>query len=709
MKKVYLLLLLLGSLALRAQNALDFDGSNDYIDCGNDTSIQIHGKYITLEAWIYPTAWKTNAYEGNIIAKEFNTSNYGYMLRCGAGGKLNFAIGDGSWHEITTANSVLSLNTWQHVAGTYDGNKMRLYLNGVAIDSLSYTGSIAKTPSNNLYIGAHLTYSRYYQGAIDEVKIWSICKSESEILNAKDDELCNPQNGLRAYYKFNQGKAAQNNLSVKKLNDLSGFANHGTLNNFALSGSGSNWIKGVGLQKASSNATIIADVCDRYLSPSRKFTWTQSGTFLDTIPTWFGCDSALSIQLTIRKPTSYAFSAHACDSFKIPGSNNYWKSSGNYTIKTKNMAGCDSTITVYLKIGGNRDTIYPVVCNAYTVPSGKRTLFVSGQYLDTLVDYRNCDSIVDIRLTVNTNKTSSIQLKGCKQVLSPSGKKIYTASGIYTDTLKTKTGCDSFIQVSVKLLNNSASVTASACNSYTSPDFRNTWTQSGTYYDTMTNVSFCDSVITYHITILKPSFASIEVQNCRFYISQGKKRKWTKSGLYADTLTNYRGCDSILNIKLLIPQTNTAVTRTGKNLVASSPSGEFRWLNCNNNFSFISGATSRNFTAPFIGSFAVEVTDSGCTDTSECLYIDNVSIASIASFNQFKVSPNPNAGSFEIETPVRLKHAVVRITDLKGCVLFECTYEEFEKENLNLSTEPGIYILELIAEAYHAMSLLKVN
>ena len=72
-------------------NALDFDGVDDKVDCGNDTSIQITGKYITLEAWIYPTAWKTNAFDGNVINKEYNTSNYGFMLRCGAGGKLNFA------------------------------------------------------------------------------------------------------------------------------------------------------------------------------------------------------------------------------------------------------------------------------------------------------------------------------------------------------------------------------------------------------------------------------------------------------------------------------------------------------------------------------------------------------------------------------------------------------------------------------------------
>ena len=111
---LYIFILSFVCIELYAQNALDFDGTDDKVDCGNDTSVQVSGKAITLEAWIYPTAWKTNAFDGNVINKEYNLSNYGYMLRVGAAGKLNFAIGDGTWREITTG-TILSLNTWQHL------------------------------------------------------------------------------------------------------------------------------------------------------------------------------------------------------------------------------------------------------------------------------------------------------------------------------------------------------------------------------------------------------------------------------------------------------------------------------------------------------------------------------------------------------------------------------------------------------------------
>lgn len=709
MKKILLVLALISFIFSNAQNTLDFDGSNDYVDCGNDTSIQINGKSITLEAWIYATSWKTNAYDGNIIAKEYNTSNDGYMLRCGAGGKLNFALGNGSWNEITTANTVLSLNTWHHVAGTYDGSMMRLYLDGVAIDSLSFNGSIPKTPNNNLYIGAHLTYSRYYQGQIDEVKIWNICRTASQIANSRYDELCSKTNGLRAYYKFNHGKPNLNNPTVKKLTDLSGFGNHGTLNNFGLTGNSSNWIKGQVYKKSVTDVSDTVVVCDRYLSPSRKFLWTKSGIYYDTIPTYFyGCDSAITVHLTVKKTSSSSFSAHACDSFKSPSGFYVWKTSGTYIDKLKNSLGCDSNITIYLKIGGNRDTIYPVVCNNYTVPSGKRTINISGNYFDTLVDYRNCDSIIDIRLKVNNNKSSNIVMSGCYSVMSPSGKKTFTQSGFYSDTIKTISGCDSFIGVQVKLLNSSATVNASSCKSYTSPDGRNTWTQSGTYIDTLMNMAFCDSFITYNIKILNPSYGNLKINACRNYVTPGKKRRWTHSGMISDTLVNHLGCDSILSIDLFIPTTDVSVSQTTKHLTALSSTGTFQWLDCSN-FSEISGATNKNFTATSIGNYAVEVTDSGCIDTSNCYNVSSVSIRGLTVNDELKISPNPSSGKFNLSIPSAIQNARIVVHDMTGRVIHEGFYENFKEEELELSTSAGTYILEIFAEAYHAIGFLNIK
>lgn len=137
---------------------------------------------ITLEAWIYPTSWRTNIYEGSIITKEQASGSAGYILRCGASGKLSFAFGSGSaFPELATTTSVLTLNTWQHVAATYDGTTMRLYVNGVEVANKAQTGTIALS-AKPVEIGRNNEYSsRYFTGRIDEARIFNVALDAATI------------------------------------------------------------------------------------------------------------------------------------------------------------------------------------------------------------------------------------------------------------------------------------------------------------------------------------------------------------------------------------------------------------------------------------------------------------------------------------------------------------------------------------------------
>lgn len=144
MRHFYILLLsiLTGTTSI-AQTALSFDGVNDFVNCGNDPSLNITGTAITLEAWVYPTSFQPNIWQGNVINKN-DVSQTGYMLRVGGTGQINFNFGSfGAWNELNTGANVVSLNTWQHIAGTYDGTTSRIYVNGVEVASANYSTSIA--------------------------------------------------------------------------------------------------------------------------------------------------------------------------------------------------------------------------------------------------------------------------------------------------------------------------------------------------------------------------------------------------------------------------------------------------------------------------------------------------------------------------------------------------------------------------------------
>lgn len=244
MKRFYILIFfLLCGTALFSQsaNSLDFDGSNDEVNCGNHSSIQITGTAITLEARVKINSFASAPYAGSIIVKE-GSGQSGYLLRVGGNGIVNFNLGSGDWNELNTPENSVSLNTWHHIAATYDGSTQKIYVDGDLVDSRNMSLNIINASSADLMIGDSYSYSgRNIDAVIDEVRIWNTTRTQAELSGNMSSELILPQTGLVAYYKFNQGTANGNNSGQTTLKDEIGNSN-GTLQSFALSGSSSNWV-----------------------------------------------------------------------------------------------------------------------------------------------------------------------------------------------------------------------------------------------------------------------------------------------------------------------------------------------------------------------------------------------------------------------------------------------------------------------------------
>ena len=343
------------------QNAISFDGTNDQVDCGNDTSVQITGTAITLEAWIYPTSWKTNIWQGNIINKEA-LSGGGYMLRCGAGGKLNFNIGSGpGWNEISSSTNILTLNTWQHVAGTYDGSFLRIYLNGVLVDSLTKTITMANSTSA-LGVGFAPIYagSRNFPGKIDEVRVWNVTRSKAEIAANMNNELCVIPSSVKAYYTFNQGIASGTNTTVTTLTDLSSNGNTGTLSNIALSGTTSNWVTGQTLTPGAVVSTNNISACGSYTMPDGRVI-TVAGTYYDTLPSSTPCDSLIGYNISFPPAIiSNTINDVGCINYTT-ALGNLITTSGTYYDTISTGSGCDTTVEYNITISGPvDDSVYRV-------------------------------------------------------------------------------------------------------------------------------------------------------------------------------------------------------------------------------------------------------------------------------------------------------------------------------------------------------------
>jgi hypothetical protein len=149
-----------------------------------------------------------------------------------------------------------------------------------------------------------------------------------------------------------------------------------------------------------STSTLNMISCGNYTAPSGNLL-TASGTYLDTIPNFAGCDSLITINLTINQPSTAAITVNTCSNYNAP-SGTIYTVSGVYSDTIANTSGCDSVITINLTINQHStSSITANSCNTYTAPSGI-TYSASGTYNDTITNSSGCDSIITITLSIDT-------------------------------------------------------------------------------------------------------------------------------------------------------------------------------------------------------------------------------------------------------------------------------------------------------------------
>jgi len=156
-------------------NALTFNGTSALVTINNAASLQLTSG-MTLEAWVYPSSvssvWEDVIYKAN--DNYFLEGTSPNSSRPAAGGIL------GGFYLEVYGPTALTANTWAHLAATYDGATIRLYVNGAQVASRAQTGAIA-TSTNPLQIGGDSLYGGYFAGRIDEVRIYNRALSVAEI------------------------------------------------------------------------------------------------------------------------------------------------------------------------------------------------------------------------------------------------------------------------------------------------------------------------------------------------------------------------------------------------------------------------------------------------------------------------------------------------------------------------------------------------
>jgi hypothetical protein len=628
------------------QNALNFDGTDDYVQTTYEGISGTGAR--TVEAWIRTTviASPTDGGVQQII------TDWGTFV---TGGRFTFNLLWSNAIRVEVGGSGLSgtipVNdgVWHHVACVYDPldvlNPYALYVDGVLDIEGDIPTDINTTLGTDLRIGRRVDNARHFDGDIDEVRVWDFARTQDEIIADMNNEYCSVPEGMVAYYKFNHGIAGGSNPGEVTLEDFAGGGYDGELMNFALSGPTSNWVEGVDLASFITS-DVFAATCLAFTVPSGDETYYASGTYMDTLTSVFGCDSILTIEVEL----GYA-------------------------------------------LGEMTET----ACETFTVPSGDETYMVSGVYMDTLPAIGGCDSIITINLSVNYSAEFAFEESICDEYEAPSGA-IYTESGIYLDTISTVLGCDSILTIDLEILEATySSFAVEACNTYEAPSGED-YTESEIVTDIIENEAGCDSIITIDITIHEDAEATIDVTVCDSYTVPSGDETYYESGEYEDVIMTEFGCDSVLTINLTIEPLDVSVTNSDPTLMADLGGVSYQWVNCDEDFAEIPGASDQSFSPAANGNYAVIITDGECVDTSDCYAIVTVGI-STNELQTLSFYPNPTTGLITIDLPEYEELIGVEVMTSEGKIVQSATNGGSQKVELYIEGVSGIYFVNVITES----------
>ena len=268
-----------------------------------------------------------------------------------------------------------------------------------------------------------------------------------------------------------------------------------------------------------------------------------------------------------------------------------------------------------------------------------------------MIAANGCDSTATLNLTINNTSSGPENVSTCQNFTWNANNTTYNSSGTYTAILIAANGCDSTATLNLIINNTSSgSETVSTCQNYTWDTNSITYNSSGTYTANLIAANGCDSIATLNLTINSPSSGTDSQTNCNAFTWINGITYTNSNSTATHTLQNAAGCDSIVTLNLTINSVDVSTTQTeGINLSANANGGTYQWINCDNGFSQILGATDQNYTATVNGNYAVIVTENTCSDTSDCININNVGLNDSKEIDILKLYPNPTDGKVTLE------------------------------------------------------------
>ena len=249
--------------------------------------------------------------------------------------------------------------------------------------------------------------------------------------------------------------------------------------------------------------SITAAICEGSTYAWNGSDISEAGTYTQTLQAVNGCDSTVTLTLTVNPVASTTLSATICEGSVYTENGFNVSEVGTYTQNLQTINGCDSIVTLTLTVNPVANTTLSVaICEGSTYTENGFNESETGTYTQNLQTVNGCDSIVTLNLTVSTVINNDITAAICEgSVYTENGFNV-SEPGTYTQNLQSVNGCDSVVTLTLTV-NPTYNITIDASINEGETYEENGFSESeaGTYVHTLQAVNGCDSVITLNLTV----------------------------------------------------------------------------------------------------------------------------------------------------------------------------------------------------------------
>lgn len=280
----------------------------------------------------------------------------------------------------------------------------------------------------------------------------------------------------------------------------------------------------------------------------------EAGVYTDTLTAENGCDSLVSLTLSVLPVAEMALFDTLCAFQTYDFNGQILDETGVYTDTLTAENGCDSIVTLHLFVYPELISVSSAtVCEGQSYDFFGQNLDTAGTYSVLLTAENGCDSVVLLNLSVVQPADTAFSATICANETYNFNGELLSQPGVYSDTLSTVNGCDSLVTLTLDVLPVAASsLDATICASETFVFGGDTLAIGGVYVDTLTAENGCDSLVTLNLEVLPLSSSDTSATICDGDVFEFAGQMLTESGIYNDTLTAANGCDSIRTLILVV-------------------------------------------------------------------------------------------------------------------------------------------------------------